>query len=113
MMTMAEVELSEILDALRLGHQRAIELMASTGCEIFGLSFGDDGNVKWQFIVSKVFGDQAIVKTYSWVDGSYYSTETLSLPYIKERCALYTNEDNWRDDAMMLGAKAINMGRTK
>ena len=111
-MTMQQEELAELLDALSLGNERALQLMASTGCEIFGISF-DDGNANFQFIISNVFGENAIIDTYSWVDGTFWSKEIVSVDFLKASCAIYTNETKWREDAMYFGTKAIRGARGK
>jgi len=92
---MQEVELSEILEALQLGQDKALELMASTGVEVFGCSFDASGIIQWQFIVYKVMCDRVIVKTYSWIDGSFHSYQTICLNNLKAECLLFLSEEEW------------------
>ncbi len=64
------------------------------GCDdvtegMFGLSFSDDGQCKWQFIVDAVSARSVRVTTFSWVDGSDFSTETVARKFLRESCLLF------------------------
>jgi|GEM_PF-5446669 len=89
-------QLEDILEALSLNQARALELMASTGFEVFGHSFDSKGKILNQFLVLKVFGDSALITYFSWLDGRQTNSEKVPLSWIKNECALYLDEEQWR-----------------
>ena len=106
-MSIQQTELNELVEALKLGQEKALEIMAATGAEVFGLSFRPDGHVEKQFLITKIFGNNALIDTYSWIDGGYYSTEKVDVDFLKSHCALYVDEEKWREVAGTMGQKAI------
>lgn len=102
-----KAELCDLLEALKLGQERALEIMAATGKEVFGHSFLDDGNVNWQFSILKVFGDSAIIQLYSWLTGSETELKKVNLSWLKEKCALYLSEKEWVAAGDKMGSASV------
>ena len=94
---LAKTELCDLLEALKLGQERALELMAATGSDVFGHSFHETGIIDWQFTVEKTFGAKAVIKLYCPLTGEPTINKTVDIEWLKNECALYVSEKEWLD----------------
>lgn len=94
---LVKTELCDLLEALKLGQERALELMAATGAEVFGHSFDETGTICWQFTVEKTFGAKAIIKLYCPLTGKPTINKTVDIEWLKNECSLYVSEKEWLD----------------
>lgn len=56
----------------------------------FGLSFGADGRVEWQFVVLDVSEHGVEVQLFSWASGEETTKHTVSRGFLDTRCLLFT-----------------------
>lgn len=88
-----------LIDAIGLAQQKLIDIAIQNQQTIFGHSFSDDGDLKWQFSISKVFGDKCVVQLYSWITGMPTDAKIVDIDFIKTKCAIYLTEQEWLDSA--------------
>lgn len=56
----------------------------------FGLSFGSDGKVETQFVVTDVSKHAVEVQMFSWATGDLTAKRTVSREFLERRCVLFT-----------------------
>ena len=70
---------------------QAIPLEGQKLPQTYGLSFRDNGVCNWQFVIDGMSEHAAKITTFSWMDGTDYSTEHVSRKFLEESCLLFAD----------------------